>query len=335
MGGDPESAGACGVPIERLATDLYVASGAAAALLGLSEAILCDNARLSAAHSFIFDSAITAVIDGVFLTEGIGSVPGIVVGTPSFAFVDQEIYFTKLDANWTSLVVGAPSLLAVFTNNAIRKMAFAHAPRAEGDRPRPFRPPVRGLGRDPLGRGAVSARRQRGRPSDPDQDPLGLGPAELGHDPCREPAAAQAVGIATVHGSGGIFPLVTIGRSSFVGREPARRVESSRLFDRARALAVAFEAPPWFWSEQWDLPLRVVGLRDAARRDVRGALPEGGLLRFGLDAEGRVLAAAAVGPASLVGHETRFAERLTARAVICAPELLAYPRGDPGKLLRV
>ncbi|MCA1973476.1 MAG: ABC transporter permease, partial [Caenispirillum sp.] len=31
MGGDPESAGACGVPIERLATDLYVASGAAAA----------------------------------------------------------------------------------------------------------------------------------------------------------------------------------------------------------------------------------------------------------------------------------------------------------------
>ncbi|MDW8371100.1 MAG: ATP-binding cassette domain-containing protein, partial [Geminicoccaceae bacterium] len=41
---------------------------------------------------------------------------------------------------------------------------------------------------------------------------------------------------------GGTFPLMTIGRCFFVGREPTRRVGPFRLFDRARANAVAVEA---------------------------------------------------------------------------------------------
>lgn len=58
----------------------------------------------------------------------------------------------------------------------------------------------------------------------------------------ESPRAAQAAGIATVHQFGGTFPLMTIGRCFFVGREPIRRVGPLRLFDRARANAVAVEA---------------------------------------------------------------------------------------------
>ncbi len=58
----------------------------------------------------------------------------------------------------------------------------------------------------------------------------------------ENPRAAQAAGIATVHQFGGTFPLMTIGRCFFVGREPIRRLGPLRLFDRRHANAVAVAA---------------------------------------------------------------------------------------------
>lgn len=101
-----------------------------------------------------------------------------------------------------------------------------------------------------------------------------------------------------------------------------------------RGEAATFEALPWFWSDQWDLSLQVVGLCDPTRWAVHRSLPEGGLLRFELDAEGRLQAAAALGPASVIGREIRPAERLVARAAICPPELLADPKADLRRMLR-
>ncbi|MCS6780632.1 MAG: ABC transporter permease [Geminicoccaceae bacterium] len=134
MGGDAESARACGVPTERLTIALYMASGAAAAFVGLSQAILYNSAQVSAGQSFVFNSIIAVVIGGVLLTGGFGSVLGIVLGTVTFAIVNQGIYFTGLDANWASLIIGVLLLLAVLTNNAFRKLALAYSARREGDR---------------------------------------------------------------------------------------------------------------------------------------------------------------------------------------------------------
>ena len=69
------------------------------------------------------------VIGGVLLTGGAGSVIGIVIGTLTFAIVNQGIYFTQFDANWSSLIIGILLLLAVLMNNTFRKMALAYAPR--------------------------------------------------------------------------------------------------------------------------------------------------------------------------------------------------------------
>lgn len=101
-----------------------------------------------------------------------------------------------------------------------------------------------------------------------------------------------------------------------------------------RGEAATFEALPWFWSDQWDLSLQVVGLCDSARRAVHRPLPEGGLMRFELDADGGLQAAAALGPASVIGREIRLAERLVARAAISPPEHLADPKVDLRRLLR-
>ena len=53
------------------------------------------------------------------------------------------------------------------------------------------------------------------------------------------PREASEHGIATVHQFGGTFPLMSIGRSFFVGAEPTRRVGPFTIFDRRHANDVA------------------------------------------------------------------------------------------------
>jgi simple sugar transport system ATP-binding protein len=55
----------------------------------------------------------------------------------------------------------------------------------------------------------------------------------------RSPRDARARGIATVHQFGGTFPLMSIGRSFFVGAEPAKGWGPFRRFDRRRANEIA------------------------------------------------------------------------------------------------
>ena len=53
------------------------------------------------------------------------------------------------------------------------------------------------------------------------------------------PRDASEHGIATVHQSGGTFPLMTIGRSFFVGAEPTKRWGPFSVFDRKLANEIA------------------------------------------------------------------------------------------------
>lgn len=56
------------------------------------------------------------------------------------------------------------------------------------------------------------------------------------------PRAAAEKGIATVHQFGGTFPLMSIGRSFFVGVEPTKGWGPFKVYDRKRANAIAVEA---------------------------------------------------------------------------------------------
>ena len=69
------------------------------------------------------------VVGGVLLTGGYGSVVGIVLGTLTFAVVNQGIYYTGFDANWASLIIGVMLLFAVLMNNTFRTMALSYAPK--------------------------------------------------------------------------------------------------------------------------------------------------------------------------------------------------------------
>ena len=53
----------------------------------------------------------------------------LVFGTITFAVVNQGIYFTGFDRNWSSVIIGVMLLMAVLLNNTFRKMALTYAPK--------------------------------------------------------------------------------------------------------------------------------------------------------------------------------------------------------------
>jgi simple sugar transport system permease protein len=129
MGGDKVSARNAGIPTSRLTIALFVLSSTSAAFVGMCQAILFNSAQVSAGMSFIFNSIISVVVGGVLLTGGFGSIVGIFFGTITFAVVNQGIYFTTFDRNWSSLIIGVMLLLAVLMNNTFRSMALSYSPK--------------------------------------------------------------------------------------------------------------------------------------------------------------------------------------------------------------
>lgn len=131
VGGDKVSARATGIPVERVKIALFMGSAFGAALVGVIQTILYNSAQVANGQAFVFNSIIAVVIGGVLLTGGYGSVVGVVLGTLTFAIVQQGIYYTGWNSDWASLILGVLLLVAVLMNNTFRRMALSYAPRTK------------------------------------------------------------------------------------------------------------------------------------------------------------------------------------------------------------
>ena len=127
LGGDRESARNAGISTKRVTIGLYMFSGFAAAFVGVAQVITFGSAQVAAGQAFIFNAIMCVVIGGVLLTGGAGSVIGIVLGTLTFAIVNQGIFFSGLDPNFGSIIIGALLLIAVMSNDTFRRLALSVA----------------------------------------------------------------------------------------------------------------------------------------------------------------------------------------------------------------
>jgi simple sugar transport system ATP-binding protein len=75
----------------------------------------------------------------------------------------------------------------------------------------------------------------------------------------KNPKDASDRGIATVHQFGGTFPLMSIGRSFFVGAEPTKGWGPFKIFDRKKANNIAVNAVQDFGITRIDDGDRLVG----------------------------------------------------------------------------
>ncbi|UNZ52838.1 ATP-binding cassette domain-containing protein [Agrobacterium tumefaciens] len=73
------------------------------------------------------------------------------------------------------------------------------------------------------------------------------------------PRDAQRMGISTVHQFGGTFPLMSIGRSFFIGAEPTKGFWPFRIYDRKTANEIAVKAVQEFGITRIDDGDRLIG----------------------------------------------------------------------------
>ena len=125
IGGDIESANRAGVQTSRVRIGLFISTSMAAALVGIIQAVEYNGSSASNGQVFVFNAIIAAVIGGVLLTGGFGTIIGVVLGAATYQLVSQGIYFTGWDTDWSNALIGGLLLVAVLSNNWFRKAAIS------------------------------------------------------------------------------------------------------------------------------------------------------------------------------------------------------------------
>jgi simple sugar transport system permease protein len=124
VGGDANAARNVGVPVARVKTLLFIGTAVCSCLLATIEAVSFSNADVLRGQNSEFLAIVSAVIGGVLLTGGYGSVIGAMFGALAFGIVEEGIVFAGINAEWYKAFIGIILLLAVLLNNYVRKLAL-------------------------------------------------------------------------------------------------------------------------------------------------------------------------------------------------------------------
>ncbi|MHA1565263.1 MAG: ABC transporter permease [Alphaproteobacteria bacterium] len=124
VGGDAEVARNVGVPVARVKITLFIFTACAATLLATIQVMEAGSADTLRGLLKEFEAIIAAVIGGVLLTGGYGTVYGVTFGALIFGLVQMGIFFTGIDTDWFKVFLGVVILVAVLVNNYIRAKAL-------------------------------------------------------------------------------------------------------------------------------------------------------------------------------------------------------------------
>ncbi|MBL8577140.1 MAG: ABC transporter permease [Mesorhizobium sp.] len=123
-GGDQDVARNVGVPVGRVKISLFVCTACAATLLATIQVMEAGSADTTRGLLKEFEAIIAAVIGGVLLTGGYGTVYGVLFGSLIFGLVQMGIFYTGIDTDWFKVFLGLVILAAVLVNTYIRTKAL-------------------------------------------------------------------------------------------------------------------------------------------------------------------------------------------------------------------
>ena len=123
-GGDPVVARNVGVPVDRVKIVLFICTAVTATLLATIQVTEAGSADTLRGQLKEFEAIIAAVIGGVLLTGGYGTVIGACFGALIFGLVQMGIFYTGIDTDWFKVFLGIVILIAVLVNNYIRAKAL-------------------------------------------------------------------------------------------------------------------------------------------------------------------------------------------------------------------
>jgi ribose transport system permease protein len=133
IGGNREAARFSGIPVKRIETTTYVISAFLAGVAGVCYASYIGQMNQQVGVAFELDAIAAAVLGGVSLRGGEGSVLGALIGSCvmivirngiimfQWRYLDEDGIprFWRLDKNWTQWIIGVVILIAVILDQLV------------------------------------------------------------------------------------------------------------------------------------------------------------------------------------------------------------------------
>lgn len=122
-GGHPQAARDMGIKTERVKMACFMLCATLAGLAGIIQSFRVKVIVPNLGTGLEMQAIAAAVIGGVALTGGVGSVLGAVVGTLLIAMIENILILSGVNANWFMFAVGAMIVVAVVLNTQTRLKA--------------------------------------------------------------------------------------------------------------------------------------------------------------------------------------------------------------------
>ena len=121
-GDNKESARANGVPVNRVKVGLFMFSAFCATIFAACQVFDTNSSDAAKGMFKELEAIAIAVVGGILMTGGFGTIIGVVFGAITFGLVANAVFFIPwIDGAWFRVFVGTVLLAAVFANERIRK----------------------------------------------------------------------------------------------------------------------------------------------------------------------------------------------------------------------
>ncbi|RLJ59906.1 monosaccharide ABC transporter membrane protein (CUT2 family) [Litoreibacter meonggei] len=121
-GDNKESARANGVPVNRVKVGLFMTTALCATIFAACQVFDTNTADAAKGNLKELEAIAIAVVGGILMTGGFGSVIGVAFGAVTFGLVANAVFYIPwIDGSFYRVFVGAVLLAAVFANERIRK----------------------------------------------------------------------------------------------------------------------------------------------------------------------------------------------------------------------
>lgn len=121
VGGNPEAAKVSGVNVKKIQIMIYSLAGVMYAFAATLEVARIGSASNTTGNGYEMDAVAAAVVGGVSLAGGVGSVGGVLIGVLIFTVINYGLAFIGVNMYWQFIVKGLIILCAVIID--MRKYA--------------------------------------------------------------------------------------------------------------------------------------------------------------------------------------------------------------------
>lgn len=127
VGGNREAAYDAGIPVRRHIFTGFMISGVVAALAGVINVLERTAADPTAGSTVLLSSFAAAIIGGVLLTGGRGSIVGTLIGAASLGILQVGLTLSGVQVDVQNIVIGLILFLAVITDPTTLRVVLRNA----------------------------------------------------------------------------------------------------------------------------------------------------------------------------------------------------------------